>query len=307
VDFAFDIHSKVGFHCIGAKIDGKIVPLDTELHSGDQVEIISSKNQHPNKNWIKFVKTQKAKNEIRKWLNKEEQTIVNSGMEIWEKKLKKMKLSFTPDNVLQIAHSNKFDNSRQFYKAIAQNQINIDEVLTATTEKNKKEFEKDAEFDKFANVARTDIGGILVDGKKSSILYNYAKCCNPIPGDPVIGYITVGEGIKIHRKTCANLINLSSNDASKLVSVQWPEAEGSLFVAGISIKGKDRPGILNDVSHSIVTFQNTNIKSININTSDSVFEGSVTVYVNNLDHLNRIIERLKKVQGIFNVERFESN
>jgi guanosine-3',5'-bis(diphosphate) 3'-pyrophosphohydrolase len=307
VDFAFDIHSKVGFHCIGAKIDGKIVPLDTELHSGDQVEIISSKNQHPNKNWIKFVKTQKAKNEIRKWLNKEEQTIVNSGMEIWEKKLKKMKLSFTPDNVLQIAHSNKFDNSRQFYKAIAQNQINIDEVLTATTEKNKKEFEKNAEFNKFANVARTDIGGILVDGKKSSILYNYAKCCNPIPGDPVIGYITVGEGIKIHRKTCVNLINLSSNDASKLVSVQWPEAEGSLFVAGISIKGKDRPGILNDVSHSIVTFQNTNIKSININTSDSAFEGSVTVYVNNLDHLNRIIERLKKVQGIFNVERFESN
>ncbi|HMN48620.1 MAG TPA: bifunctional (p)ppGpp synthetase/guanosine-3',5'-bis(diphosphate) 3'-pyrophosphohydrolase [Ignavibacteriaceae bacterium] len=307
VDFAFEIHSKVGFHCIGAKIDGKIVPLDTELHSGDQVEIISSKNQHPNKNWIKFVKTQKAKNEIRKWLNKEEQAIVDSGMEIWEKRLKKLKLSFTPDDVLRIAVANKFDNSRQFFKAIAQHQVNIDEVLTATTQKDEKEYEKEAEFKKFANVARSDIGGILVDGKKSGILYTYAKCCNPIPGDPVIGYITVGEGIKIHRKSCVNLINLSANDASKLVDVQWPEAEGSLFVAGISIRGKDRPGILNDISHSIVTYQNTNIKSININTSESSFEGSVAVYVNNLDHLNRIIERLKKVQGIYSVERFESS
>jgi guanosine-3',5'-bis(diphosphate) 3'-pyrophosphohydrolase len=307
VDFAFEIHTKVGFHCIGAKIDGKIVPLDTELHSGDQVEIISSKNQHPNKNWIKFVKTQKAKNEIKKWLNKEEQTIVQTGTEIWEKKLKKMKLSFTADDILQIAHANKFDNSRQFYKAIAQNQVNIDEVLTATTQKDEKEYAKDAEFKKFANVARSDIGGILVDGKKSGILYTYAKCCNPIPGDPVIGYITVGEGVKIHRKSCVNLINLSSNDESKLVNVQWPEAESSLFVAGISIKGKDKPGILNDISHSIVTYQNTNIKSINISSSDSVFEGSVAVYVNNLDHLNRIIERLKKLQGIFNVERFESS
>jgi len=307
VDFAFDIHSKVGFHCIGAKVDGKIVPLDTKLHSGDQVEIISSKNQHPNKNWIKFVQTSKAKNEIRKWLNKEEQTIVESGMEIWEKKIKKMKLSFTPDDVLKIAHANKFDNSRQFFKAVAQSNVNIDEVLSATTQKDDKGFEKEIEFQKLANISRNEIGEILVDGKKSGIMYTYAKCCNPIPGDPVIGYITVGEGIKIHRKSCVNVISLSSTDSSKLVSVQWPEAESSLFVAGVSVRGKDRPGILNDISHSIVTYHNTNIKSLNINSNDSVFEGSVTIYVNNLDHLNRIIERLKKVSGVFLVERFESS
>lgn len=306
VDFAFEIHSKVGFHCIGAKIDGKIVPLDTELHSGDQVEIISSKNQHPNKNWIKFVKTQKAKSEIRKWLNKEEQVTVDKGMELWDKKLKKLKLNFTPDDVLRIAIANKFDNSRQFFKAVAQNNVNIDEVLTATNQKDNKEFEKAEEFNKFAKIARSDIGGILVDGKKSGIFYTYAKCCNPIPGDPVIGYITVGEGIKIHRKSCVNLITLSTQDSSKLVNVQWPETEGSLFVAGISVRGKDRPGILNDISHSIVTYQNTNIKSININTGESSFEGSVAIYVQNLDHLIRIIERLKKVSGVYSVERFES-
>ena len=306
VDFAFDIHSKVGFHCIGAKIDSKIVPLDTQLKSGDQVEIITSKNQHPNKNWIKFVKTHKAKNEIRKWLNKEEQAIIDKGTEIWEKKIKKMKLSFTSDDVLKLAHANKYDNVRQFLKAIAQNSVNLDEVLTATSQKDDKEYEKELEFQKFANVARSDIGGILVDGKKSGIMYTYANCCKPIPGDPVIGYITVGEGIKIHRKTCVNLISLASGDSSKLVSVQWPEAENSLFVAGISVRGKDRPGILNDISHSIVTYQNTNIKSINISSSDSLFEGSVAIYVNNLDHLNRIMERLKRLSGIHTVERFES-
>jgi GTP diphosphokinase / guanosine-3',5'-bis(diphosphate) 3'-diphosphatase len=128
----------------------------------------------------------------------------------------------------------------------------------------------------------------------------------PDSGDPVIGYITIGEGIKIHRKTCNNLLKLSEMDATKLIPVQWPESEGSLFVAGLTVMGEDSPGILNEISHAIVSYQNTNIKSISINTSNSMFEGSVTLYVHNLDHLFNIINRLKKVRGIFSVERFES-
>jgi len=306
VDFAFEIHSKIGEHCIGAKIDGKIVPLDTQLKSGDQVEIITSKNHPPNKNWLKFVKTSKAKNEIKKWINKEEQNFINKGKEIWERKIKKLKLNFSNEDLMKIVHTHKYDNTKQFFKAIAQGILNIDDVLTAKQEKDEKEKQNEIQFTKFANTARGEIGGILVDGKKSSILYTYAKCCNPIPGDPVIGFITVGEGIKIHRKNCNNLINLSINDSSKLVNVQWPETDDNLFIAGILIRGKDRPGILNDISHSIVTFQNTNIKSININTHDSSFEGNVAFYVQNLEHLNRIIERLKKIPGITSVERFES-
>ncbi len=306
VDFAFEIHSKIGEHCIGAKIDGKIVPLDTQLKSGDQVEIITSKNHHPNKNWLKFVKTSKAKNEIKKWINKEEQNFINKGKEIWERKIKKLKLNFSNEDLMKIIHTHKYDNTKQFFKAIAQGILNIDDVLTAKQEKDEKEKQNEIQFTKFANTARGEIGGILVDGKKSSILYTYAKCCNPIPGDPVIGFITVGEGIKIHRKNCNNLINLSISDSSKLVNVQWPETDDNLFIAGILIRGKDRPGILNDISHSIVTFQNTNIKSININTHDSSFEGNVAFYVQNLEHLNRIIERLKKISGITSVERFES-
>jgi (p)ppGpp synthase/HD superfamily hydrolase len=137
-------------------------------------------------------------------------------------------------------------------------------------------------------------------------MHSYAKCCNPIPGDPVIGYITVGEGIKIHRKTCTNLLKISETEGSKLVPVQWPQTENSLFVAGLKIIGEDSPGILNDISHTIVSYQNTNIKSLNLSTTDSTFEGNVTLYVHNLEHLQRLIERLKKLKGVYSVERFES-
>jgi GTP diphosphokinase / guanosine-3',5'-bis(diphosphate) 3'-diphosphatase len=308
VDFAFDIHSKVGFHCIGAKVNGKIVPLDTILHSGDQVDIITSKNQHPNKNWIKFVTTHKAKSAIRKWINKEEEELIEIGKELWEKKTKKMKLSFNSQDVAKLALSLKFESSRLFYKSVALGKLNLDEILISTRSKEKKEKSAVLEFENFANIARDDIGGVMVEGKeKSGIMYSYAKCCNPIPGDPVIGFITVGEGIKIHRKTCTNLLRISEKDASKLIPVQWPEAESSLFVAGISVMGEDSPGILNEISHTIVSYQNTNIKSININTNNSTFGGSVTLYVQNIDHLTRIIERLKKLKGVYTVERFESS
>jgi len=305
--FAFEIHSKVGYHCIGAKINGRIIPLDTMLHSGDQVEIITSKNQHPNKNWLKFVQTSKARVAIRKWMNKEDEKIVEAGKDLWEKKIKKLKLAFDVSDTTKITRSLKFENNRQFFKEIAQGNINLDEVLLPKKVHHEVEQDNVLAFEEFAKIARTDAGGILVDGNKSGIMYSYSKCCNPIPGDPIIGYITIGEGIKIHRKSCNNLINLSSGDSSKLVPVQWPKVEDSMFVAGLIIRGEDTPGILNEITHTIVSYKSTNIKSVNISTNESTFDGSVTVYVSNLEHLNTIIERLKKVKGIYKVERFESS
>ena len=307
VDFAFEIHSKVGYHCIGAKINGRIIPLDTMLHSGDQVEIITSKNQHPNKNWLKFVQTSKARVAIRKWMNKEDEKIVEAGKDLWEKKIKKLKLAFDVSDTTKITRSLKFENNRQFFKEIAQGNINLDEVLLPKKVHHEVEQDNVLAFEEFAKIARTDSGGILVDGNKSGIMYSYSKCCNPIPGDPIIGYITIGEGIKIHRKSCNNLINLSSGDSSKLVPVQWPKVDDSMFVAGLIIRGEDTPGILNEITHTIVSYKSTNIKSVNISTNESTFDGSVTVYVSNLEHLNTIIERLKKVKGIYKVERFESS
>ncbi|MHB8930699.1 MAG: RelA/SpoT family protein [Melioribacteraceae bacterium] len=306
VDFAFEIHSNVGYKCIGAKVNGKIVPLDTVIHSGDQVEIITSKNQHPNKSWLQFVQTHKAKNNIRKYLNKEEEQVLDAGKEIWNHKIKKLKLSFTPDDLLKLVRKLKFENNRQFYKAIAQDKINLDEILNPTTETEERAV-PEVQFEKFIDIARGNAGDVVVEGDHKGFAYSYAKCCNPVPGDPVIGYITIGEGIKIHRKDCKNLINLVKTNPDRLVPVTWPKANGAFFVAGLSIRGDDVPGILKDISNSITTYQNTNIKSVNITTGDSLFKGTITVFVKDLDHLNKLIERLKKNRGIYSVERFDAD
>lgn len=308
VDFAFDIHSKVGHHCIGAKVNQRIVSLDTILQSGDQVDIITSKNQHPNKNWLKFVVTHKAKNEIRRWLNKEEDKIVDTGKEIWDKKLKKMKLTFTPQEIKKIITANKFENLRQFYLTIASGKVNLDEVITHSAmeeEKEKKETSYLTEVDKFTSYARATGGHIVVDGETTKMLISYSKCCNPIPGDPVVGFVTVGEGIKIHRRNCKNLLQAITRDPEKVVDIQWPEIENNSFIVGLVLRGEDSPGILNTISHLVVSYKNTNIKSINIDTHDNMFEGTVTLYVNNLQHLSGIIEKLKKIKGVYSVARME--
>ncbi|OGU54767.1 MAG: RelA/SpoT family protein [Ignavibacteria bacterium RBG_13_36_8] len=305
VDFAYEIHSRVGYHCIGAKVNGKIVPLDTILHNGDQVEIITSKNQHPNNSWLKFVQTHKAKSNIRKYINKEEEKLIKEGKEYWEKKLKKYKLAFTSDDITKLFKKLKFDSQRQFFKSIAQEMIDVDKILNPPTEKEVKEH-TEIEFDKFAVFARSASEGILVDGEYKGLVHSYAKCCHPIPGDPIIGYITIGEGIKVHRKDCNNLINIAKNGDDRLIPIQWSKTKESLFLAGLNIRGDDTPGVLKDISNSITTYKETNIKSVNISTNDSMFEGTITLQVSDLEHLNRIIERLKKVKGIFSVERFDA-
>ncbi|MBK8945680.1 MAG: bifunctional (p)ppGpp synthetase/guanosine-3',5'-bis(diphosphate) 3'-pyrophosphohydrolase [Ignavibacteriae bacterium] len=304
VDFAYEIHSKVGYHCIGAKVNGKIVPLSSPLQSGDQLEILTSKNQHPNKSWLQFVKTHKAKSNIRKYIQKEEDRIVETGKEIWERKLKKYKLSFSQDDINKLAKKLKFENPSKFFVAVAEDQVDLESILNP--EEIKEEELNDLKFDSFAKFARESIGEVVVEGAHKGFVYNYAKCCNPIPGDPIVGYITIGEGIKIHRKNCKNLLQLSENNENRLVPVEWPGEAGSFFLAGITIKGEDRPGILKDISNTIAGFHNTNIKSVTINTSESVFNGHIAVHIQDVNNLNRLIDRLKRIKGVYLVERFDS-
>jgi len=304
VDFAFEVHSNVGYKCIGAKVNNKIVPLDTPLKSGDQVEIITSKNQKPNKSWLQFVKTHKAKNNIRKYLNKEEEILYNRGKENWEKKLKKLSLVLNQDDLNRLLRKNKYENLSQLYIDIALDKVNTDDLLDKLNKKEEKAA-ADINFDKFISIARDSAHGIIINGDAKGFEYSYAKCCNPIPGDAIIGYVTIGEGIKIHRRNCHNLISQQNINDQRLVPVDWPNTEGSFFVAGILITGEDSPGILKDLSNTITNFQNTNIKAVNINAQDSMFKGAVAVYVKDLEHLNKLIEKIKRSKGIFTVERFD--
>ena len=312
VDFAFEIHSNVGFHCIGAKVNGRIVPLNTLLRSGDQLEIITSKNQNPNPDWDKFVVTHKAKSHIRRWIREEERKKADQGKEIWEKKLKRRKLHYSEDDLSRIVHAARLENLQAFYIEIVENRLDPDIFIedmivnpkTSADGAEKETDEATSLFKKFISSARELTSGISILGANDNFLHQYAKCCNPIPGDEIVGFVTIGEGIKIHRKDCKNVISKRMAESERIVEVSWPPAAGADFIVAIRVYGKDRPGLLSDVTHAISSYQNTNIRSVNIDSRASMFEGQIILFVKNTEHLSRVVEKIKRVAGIIEVERF---
>ncbi|HTX17136.1 MAG TPA: bifunctional (p)ppGpp synthetase/guanosine-3',5'-bis(diphosphate) 3'-pyrophosphohydrolase [Bacteroidota bacterium] len=312
IDFGFEIHSNVGSHTIGAKVNGRIVPLNTILQSGDQVEIITSKKQTPNVDWEKFAVTHKAKSAIRRWIKEEERRHIEAGKELWDKRIKKAKLHINEDELAKFVHLQKIANTQDFYLGISNDTIDAEAMVGLLLEKTKRA-EPDAKggngaavlFDRFVKSARSLTSGISIFGTSDNFMHNYAKCCNPIPGDEIVGFITTGEGLKIHRKNCRNVAAMRLNDEERIVEVSWPPTNDIDFIAGIKLSGQDRSGLLNEITHAISTYNNTNIRSVNIATKDSLFDGQFILYVKNTEHLSGIVERLKRLKGISKVERFE--
>ncbi|HEX9829103.1 MAG TPA: bifunctional (p)ppGpp synthetase/guanosine-3',5'-bis(diphosphate) 3'-pyrophosphohydrolase [Bacteroidota bacterium] len=314
VDFAFEIHSDVGWHCIGAKVNGRIVPLNTLLRSGDQIEIITSKNQTPNADWEQFAVTHKAKAQIRKWIKEEQRKVAVTGKDVWEKKLKRQKVKIAKDDFSKLVQTLKFENVHKFYLAIAEEKLDIDAVIAQlvdirqrasgeTSETGRTEEPKSL-FSKFIRSARDVAKGISVFGSGEHFMHQYAKCCNPIPGDAIVGFVTIGEGIKIHRKDCKNIISMRMTISERVVEVSWPSAQGADFIAALNISGSDRPGLLSDITHAISSYQDTNIRSVNVDSKDQMFTGQIILYVKNTEHLSRILEKIRKVRGVTLSERF---
>jgi (p)ppGpp synthase/HD superfamily hydrolase len=195
---------------------------------------------------------------------------------------------------------------------IQREEINADAVLQEIELRSKhpapeggavKEQESDGLFTRFLTTARNITGGITLFGNHGDFMHSYAKCCNPIPGDEIAGFVTRGEGVKVHLKSCKNFINMSASEPMRVVDVGWPGVNGADYAAAIRISGEDRTGMLNDITHSISTYQNTNIRGVKIDARDSVFEGTILIGVKNTDHLDRIIEKLRKIKGVFRTER----
>jgi RelA/SpoT family (p)ppGpp synthetase len=314
IDFGFEIHSNVGSHTIGAKVNGRIVPLNTILQSGDQVEIITSKKQTPNADWEKFAVTHKAKSAVRHWIKEEERKHIEEGKELWDKKIKKAKLHINDDELTKFVHLQRINNTQDFYLGIATQTIDPDAMIGLLIEKTKRpaaEQDQKGEngasllFDRFVKSARSITSGISLFGTHDNFMHNYAKCCNPIPGDEIVGFITTGEGLKIHRKDCRNVASMRLNDEERIVEVSWPPTNDVDFIVGVKLSGQDRSGLLNEITHAISTYNNTNIRSVNIATKDSLFDGQFILYVKNTEHLTGIVDRLKRLKGITKVERFE--
>lgn len=326
VDFAFDIHTEVGYKCIGAKVNGKIVPLDSRLKSGDQVEIITSKIKKPHQDWEKFVVTHKAKSDIHKFFNNERRIKIEHGREAWEKKLKKMKLALSEDEMVKLISRLKFENVQEMYITLADEKISTDELYEIIKDRNKllsgeiespwvkpiekstfsKVKENDSTlFETYIKSARASRNKIVAEGDVKDLMFSYANCCNPIPGEDIIGFISKTEGIKIHKKSCKNLSNLFLLDPQRIIDVQWPEQIEDDFFVGIRINGEDKPGMLNEITNAISAYSNTNIKSVNISSKGTLFEGTVILMVKNITHLNELIEKIKSIPGVFEVKRFE--
>jgi GTP diphosphokinase / guanosine-3',5'-bis(diphosphate) 3'-diphosphatase len=309
LDFAFEIHTQVGEHCIGAKVNHKLVPLSYELKSGDQVEILTSSKQTPKEDWLNFVITAKAKSKIKNSLKEQRKRVAEDGREILERKFYKHKLDFTLQNVNDFCSYLKLPSSQELFYRAALGNVDVKEIKawirykeTPGKPTHKKEGPK---LEQLVTNARGTNNMLVIGDDMQKLDYKLSPCCNPIPGDDVFGFITVGEGIKIHRVNCPNAIKLLSNYAYRVVKAKWMNDQMISFLAGIKITGTDELGLVNNITKVISNENNVNMRSINFDTDSGLFEGTIMVYVHDTKHLNHLIDNLKKVKGVSRIERID--
>jgi GTP pyrophosphokinase len=323
LDFAFDIHSEVGMACIGAKVNNKLVPLSHKLKSGDQIEILSSSKQKPKEDWLNFVVTAKARSKIKSALKEEKRKVADEGKEVLDKTLKSHKIALDGNVINNLIKHYKVNSALDLFYSIGEGIIKLENIAKiAKGEQNSwykvirnkfKRSDSDSKGDQPATLENIvkDIRGksdMLVIGEDMDrIDYKLATCCNPIPGDEVFGFVTINEGIKIHKTNCPNAISLMSNYAYRIVKARWMNQQQLAFMAGIRVNGIDDVGIVNNITRIISNELNVNMRSISFDSHDGVFEGNIMVFVHDTDHLTSLMGKIKQVKGVTSVIRVDSN
>lgn len=312
LDFAFEIHTDVGATCIGAKVNHKLVPISYKLQNGDQVEIITSSKQSPKEDWLNVVVTAKAKSKIKSSLKEEKRKIAENGKEILERKLKSLKITYNTDNIQKISYFFKLPSTQELFVNVALGKIelkDIREYLTSEKEVENRgpERPENLSVDGIKNKIKGGESDILLIGEDMQrIDYTLAPCCNPIPGDDVFGFITVSEGIKIHRTNCPNAAQLMANYGYRVVKAKWNRQKELTFLTGLKIVGIDDVGLINNITRVISTDFKVNMRSITVDTNEGIFEGSIMIFVNDTEHLENLIKNLLKVRGVTGVTRFDA-
>ena len=313
LDFSFSIHTEIGMKTRGAKVNGKLVPLNHVLQSGDQVDIMTSENAKPTSNWLDYVTTTRAKSKIKSSLKEEKKTIAEDGKEILRRKLKQLKISLNEKSINELVNYFNLNTSLDLFyrvgissidntmlKSYAASRSNalvsyIKNKITRNKGLIKESVEKDEITSKY---------DMLVFGKEEEKLnYKLSSCCNPIPGDMVFGFLSIKEGIKIHKKVCPNALSLQSNYAYRIMSAKWIDSSQQVFRAVVKLTGIDRLGLVNSITKVVSENMNVNIKSIKFDTDSGVFNGEITVEVNNNNFVEKLMERLQKINGIEKVFR----
>lgn len=308
LDFAFDVHTDVGHHCTGAKVNKNFVPLKYVLKTGDQVEIITSRNQHPTKDWLNVAVTSKAINKIKRHLKEEEFREADIGRDILLRKLNQIKINNIDEAIHKLVTFFKAANSLDLFHDIATEKIDIQkikDVLTTTSKPEEvKPVEKTAEKKAKKVIPSLSRALVVINDETPMSDVKLARCCHPVIGDEIFGFVTVAEGIKIHRKDCTNAHEMHSRYQYRIVSARWADnAELTSFVASIKMTGNDRAGILSEITSVLADELNADTRSINIESKNGRFEGVITVSVSGKNHLEMIIARLAKIRDINRVSR----
>ena len=307
LDFAFAIHSEIGFKCIGGKINQKLVPLNHIVKNGDQINILTSKNQKPSEDWLNIVVSSKSKSAIKHSFNKNQKNFFSYGKEILKRKLNNLNIDFEK-NISPIANYFGYKNVVDFYFDIGKDKIALKALKnykeSIGLEKKKTKIKSNNKSKKTPKKFDND-NYIVLDDRVGLMDYKFSECCNPIPGDDVFGFITIKDGVKIHRTNCKNSPELLSKYAYRILKAKWYSKNEISFLSSLKIKGTDRVGIIDDISKIISSELKVNMKSISINSNTGVFEGKIQLYVNNTIHLLRLIKKLQKVRNVIKVSRFE--
>lgn len=300
IDFAFEVHTAIGYKCIGAKVDGKIVTLNTELKSGQTVEIITSETHTPSYAWLKFVKTAKAISAIKRYIKKAQfEESVKLGKEIIEKENKKKKNIKLMKNIQESYQKLGYNDLDKLYASVGSGNLTVPSIISKLFPQEKKITERDIDS-LFIETARKSVKGIKIQGMNNFML-SFAKCCNPIPGDSIIGFVSRGRGVIVHKSDCTNIPALLE-ESERIINVEWDKEQNRPFMAHLKIMGQDRKGFLRDITEHI---SNTDTSIINIegNVDEGIVYISLILEVSNLNHLNKVISKIKKVQGIISIER----
>ena len=306
LDFAFDIHTQIGMQCLGVKVNGKLVPLSHKLLSGDQVEIITSQKQHPRKDWLRFVATSEAKSKIKSALKKEKKIIAEKGKELAVRKLRHLRINLNNSTETELIKHFKSSSTLELFYQFGNGEISNSDIKEFVKLKNAGWYQsiKNRIYKNriISNPTKKD-SFIVFNDEEEVLDYQIAVCCNAIPGDEIFGFLSVIDGLKVHRSDCPNAIELRANYAYRILYAKWTSKDYINFIANLNLNGIDSVGLINKVTQIISKQMHVDIKAINVSTDDGVFDGEITLKVHNEKFLSEITKKLEKIDGIDKITR----
>lgn len=309
LDFAFSIHSAIGGRCIGAKVNHKLVPISHKLRSGDQVEIINSNKQKPHEDWLNIVVTAKAKSKIKDALKEEKRKVAEDGKYMMQRKVEGIGAAFSQHNIEELTAFYKLNSQLDLFYKIATKEIDLKELKEFNVLGDKLEAPKPVKQEpkhQDTSIPKKDTELIIFGESSDKIMYTLANCCKPIPGDDVFGFVTTGEGLKIHRTSCPNAPRLLANYGHRVVKTKWAKNKEISFLTGVKIVGLDDVGVINKITNLISGELKINISALTVEAKEGLFEGNIKVFVHDKEELEELVNRLMTLGGIYTVERFDT-